>query len=742
MRQSEDEVDSDGVVSPSETDWFPIDRVVLIHFGLHEIATGHAVADEAASLEELAVPILYFYENEREQESQDASHQYPSSSIIQIANLASALYTLPKSMSSSSKNEQKRKRLRAKTVDLEKAILVFQPVEEEIMNSNKPGLVLVIQLAKKSPIRQSQNNATREQKETSRKRPVVTTTPQAVATAFATHHRLFCLLRGGGVHTRLQRASVDQQQSHHQLPASATNSSCMYPGMDQFYLLLKQKRKLDDRLKRQEQNRDDSFGGDRAAMQQQARELSELIQSFAKHSLPLDSLRADLNFHYQSFLMEMQHLSVVGSGRCLVEWIPRPPICASSTALCSPTKEWMNQIESLRLSMQQFLLDSGSTSSASILAASCFQQSDHSHLWTVTPVEDTQLANKQDIFLLLSHMTSVHARSGNPSREVSSPQPSSWTRLWPMLTSTSDAVPSKAHYASELLDTVGFISPPPLSSLSVTTEHVQHIEFEELQSEHLHDTEHPLKQSVWAPQIHGLRGLSQSPFSTCRACLYQWKGILRFLFLLTEGRDDEDGDDDSHFANEQSTFDLILAALNQFLHAHARNGFNSNPLSVQRKTWIGEGLQIIFADQDANRVVLYSGTRRDKSSQQGTRDKQSTKGEAIVGNESCGKENHMGSISLNTLGTGVDARHELVSHLGSLDTVLAVEDAMTQFEAEMTNKARYDGQTKLCTLLNRHWLWATHNGHQELYAILDASHYVTIADVESIVNRIQQDFLK
>lgn len=161
------------------------------------------------------------------------------------------------------------------------------------------------------------------------------------------------------------------------------------------------------------------------------------------------------------------------------------------------------------------------------------------------------------------------------------------------------------------------------------------------------------------------------------------------------------------FFRSNHAFVIYLNAVkkNDFPNALLNFGAFIDNESFPKPTWLAEarertGQTVIWIDRPRQRTILGGSSGTPKTMQ----------------------------TTLN-----VDERYELASSL-SLDTLLALDDAMQHAIHHSTE--RYES----CTLLKHNWLVCRAQNGQELYAVLDVKHFVTIQDVSVAMKEIEQQF--
>ena len=212
--------------------------------------------------------------------------------------------------------------------------------------------------------------------------------PLAVRRSIERCHSLFCTLRGGGIITRLQqgRAIRDQKQKQSSSSLSTDSndrqdeklSACPYEGMDELFKLQKELRNVQNlQLRKSIRIDDDTEEGkeennDKKRREKQILSLQRQIRAYRK-TLPILSIRRDLDAHYKEYLCQM---SIIGSrnggaNRCIVETIPTPIPQNTASHVIESTSTTYNAYVAVTLGIKiQQLLDSVSASAPASASSS------------------------------------------------------------------------------------------------------------------------------------------------------------------------------------------------------------------------------------------------------------------------------------------------------------------------------------------------------------------------------------
>ena len=324
-----------------------IQRLLILHVDLYQLCTGQSQYEEDASDEELAESILYFSTNTTTTNTTTTTTN-PTipvvtgnrSEAIRFAGLATALYTLPASFPADSNNNNNSNNdsynnnndYGTHHVHFENGCLVYACLEEHDMerpNNGKgdgdggaggdgeggggaggdPRKIRIVAVAQIAATTTTTTTGHRGM-------------PMAVRLAMERTHRLFRLLRGGGIHQRLlQRLRNSSSPPLSPPPAETvgsilesnddtnhddtnhddhnTNSihsrstkDCIYAGMDQLYAMHKQMRQWKQRQRR-------PGAADETTLRAWQ---TKLDQWYA--TSPMAALKRDLGIHYDAFLTE------------------------------------------------------------------------------------------------------------------------------------------------------------------------------------------------------------------------------------------------------------------------------------------------------------------------------------------------------------------------------------------------------------------------------------------------------
>ena len=339
----------------------PIQRIIIIHLNLHELCVNDGTSlGENASIEERNEQILYYHRDSPlgttvagEDEEDWNLTQTPGSTTlteeaVNFAGLCTALYSLPTSLYINDDNNDNDDEFipenddndRTKSIYFGNSLLVFVPLESTL------DIVAVVQVSRlyQDGIKSETGSAS----------------PLAIKASIERSHRLFCMLRGGGIIRRLKKqTSFDRidDTKNNDFNAKEKQEEKQYPhsGMKRLFDLMKNIRKCKDQLSKiVASSSDQNF----EEISQHINDLEKEVKSF-KESLPIQSIRRDLDAHYNEYLSTYNEVCIRngGAGRALVEMMPIPIAQDSGkhTFQLSPTPVQPQCLESLRLCMRQIL---------------------------------------------------------------------------------------------------------------------------------------------------------------------------------------------------------------------------------------------------------------------------------------------------------------------------------------------------------------------------------------------------
>lgn len=769
----------------------PIQRILLIHLNLHEACTGEKSLGEGASLEELSEQILYYHRDRRIgitlAEDEDGNLTLGMGSLleeaVQFLGLCTALYTLPSSMEVSAASASDLEKDRTKAIYFGNSTLVFIPLEESL------DFVAIVQVA-----RLYQNGT---------KSDTGSANPLAIRASIERCHHLFCMLRGGGVLYRLQTMSSrntaasiynrNDEKRPHQYP---------YRGMDMLFSLLKDIRKC-----KQQQSRLNPSGADFEALSGKIISLQDEVRKL-RHTLPMQSIRRDLDEHYKEYLSEF---SLVvsrngGAGRCLVELMPVPIAqdCGSHTFQLPPTAVTPESVESLGQSIRQIIenhssklshtkdfnllgrsihqvlqspsKERGDKNGVSLLGISLFHGG---QLLKSYAYSDKVSIPAESASLLMAYMASYRTkinavaslRHGVGGRSTASDPQLGLSRLALSFRSTTDDPPSL------IPDRIGgsslscpdrngdlqrgqFMPSPPQYMMSNTLDRAYTI------------SRGDQGQDIWAPLVHlvldsttrDLEGKGDhNRIWDTHMILFEFLHFSFLLFLKIPSAA-------SITPEVKSSAKLLLMKLEEDLsetvllvHHRERNDANGSEIGALRK-WNEPGQDVVIIEPRKHRLVLFldpkaslSPSRWQPKKEESTMSSGNRRRFLGFGPRRSDKndanffQHASSSTSLEWSALGLDCRHLLASHL-PLDVCLAFDDMINevsrrrvaqhwQWSKSSTESDAYLNEVELCTSMPHGWIYALGKGDKELYAFFDSSIYVTVADVQSAVLKIQEQLL-
>jgi hypothetical protein len=683
----------------------PIQRLLIVHLKLAELSTGNPL-DESASTEELCEQILYFHSSVSASinpsdtaAAQEETYSYSVEEAIQFTGLCSALYSLPSSIDPVQAQDD-----HTREIYLDNCCIVFQPLEVEVGTKD---IVAVAQIARRPPHLSGSHGGT----------------PSAVGAAILRSHRLFCLLRGGGIHKRLA-ASTDASS------AGDVDNCILYAGMNVLFKLRKQARKIEAKSAR--------LSAPDLEMQDELRTIQAELELLIP-TLPIRCLREDLRRHYDAFLGDSAQLATENgaSCRCLVQALPVPVALPSGSHLLGSTPSALNaSAPQLDLVVQALLENIGtlqgetrprlfgiSTFTQGQLAFTRMLQSDEFSSSTCTVSNETACALMGYLASFRFEMRKQHDRLTNSGSRTPPrlKQPFRPLAALSFGTGVDEARPQDIPMTSE----EGFLAPPSLSLLCPSDE--GH-DFSGCQDD----------DRVWAPLVDLAlcRGddLPQDlPSVKTRVCLYDYEDLSFLLYILPVT--DEEEHDSSYKDLFHKTATQISTALAQIQAPDERQS-DGSPLGhrvrMETRHWEQPGREIVFIDRSSQTLVLFSHRIRDANNNNN------------VSNERSEKKNRFFKSSTQSTqqrNPNFDCRHLLASHL-SLDSVLAFEDVMNEVGQNQSAKNRDENRPiEICTFIPEGWMFANADRGHELYVLFDSKLHVTVADVQNAALQIWKELM-
>ncbi|MGK3736076.1 MAG: hypothetical protein ACI8RD_000599 [Bacillariaceae sp.] len=341
----------------------PIQRIIIIHLNLHELCVNDGTSlGENASIEERNEQILHYHRDSRlgitvagEDDEEWNMTQTPGSTTlaeeaVNFAGLCTALYSLPTSLyihDDDNHNNDDDEFIpenddndRTKSIYFGNSLLVFVPLESTL------DIVAVVQVS-----RLYQNGIKSETGSAS---------PLAIKASIERSHRIFCMLRGGGIIRRLkEKTSIDRidNTKNNDFNAKEKQKEKQYPysSMKRLFGLMKNIRRSKHQISKIIASSSDKNVEE---ISQHINDLEKEVKSF-RESLPIQSIRRDLDAHYNEYLSTYNEVCIRngGAGRALVEMMPIPIAQDSGkhTFQLSPSPIQPQCLESLRLCMRQIL---------------------------------------------------------------------------------------------------------------------------------------------------------------------------------------------------------------------------------------------------------------------------------------------------------------------------------------------------------------------------------------------------
>jgi hypothetical protein len=390
-----------------------IKRILVLHMNLYASCENGKSLGENASLAEISEEILFYHRGSQlgfevgEDEEWNLTPASSSGSCLEEAvsflGLCKALYTLPNSLViphptgshdyGSYDNRVDCEHDRTNSVYLGNSILVFVPLESTL------DIVAVVEVS-----RMYQNGI---------KSDTGSANPLAISASIKRTHRLFCILRGGGIIHRLDETRYLKK---------AVNDAPQRTGMKKLFSLLREIRESKDSLSR---HRCSSISDkSREDIIHHIAELEQKVEKF-RQSLPIQSLRRDLESHYNEFLNFFLEVSIRngGAGRCVVEMMPVPVANDSGSHIyhVPPSKIKRRSLESLEESLLRVVQSHSSClldpkdSNLSLLGIAIFESS--RLLRSFSNSEKVDLSN-DTVSLLMAYMASYRAKMRHATASI------------------------------------------------------------------------------------------------------------------------------------------------------------------------------------------------------------------------------------------------------------------------------------------------------------------------------------
>jgi hypothetical protein len=207
----------------------PIQRILIFHLNLPEKCSNGKSLGEGASLQELSEQILYYHQDRRRETESSSSSSFedqnneisklnPTEEAVQLLGLCTALYSLPSSLGDTTLTGD-----RTDKIYFGNSTLVI-PLELS------EDLLCIVQI-----LRLCQNGS---------KSDSGGGNPLVIRASIERRHKLFCMLKGGGILRRLEGKQLQLDRR--------IQDVCSYPGMDRLFMLQKDLRRAGVQLSRQD----------------------------------------------------------------------------------------------------------------------------------------------------------------------------------------------------------------------------------------------------------------------------------------------------------------------------------------------------------------------------------------------------------------------------------------------------------------------------------------------------------
>ena len=732
--------------SPADFAGSPLQRLLLLHLNLAQLCTGKELG-ESASLEELGEQILYYHQDPATAGATENDHQ----EAIQLAGLCTALYNLPSTLNTyrrsrnniaKSSNAEDDDAVRAddltQVVQLDQSTLIFVPLEDwctKSGNDNRyyPMLLCVVQVSRSSTYGKGGNSL-------------------AIRRSIERWHQLFCLLRGGGIHTRLSSNSNAATKK-------MTQAKCAYPGMDQWFKGLKTKRQLRETICHlPEPDLDLELEHD---------SLQSDLDAF-RETLPILSLREDLKFHYDAYIGDYAQISSLngGEGRCLVDTIPPPTALHDGSHASSWTPEnppphvsyYLGQAISGLLSKTSSSKNGESVPRPELLAVSTFYRGQP--LYHHSGDGEFEESNESTLLLMwyfASYSYKVNQQQQNQQTFAAATESRSMSHG---LVSFSDHV--SATTDADLPETTGtqnnetipgrLLGRPPLAMLSASEQKTAQVMG-------------PHGEWVWAPLVsygwccNGEATTKQEAW-LAHGILYEWNDFCFLLFvspanetkmLNTSKTGVQSFHSKTNDKNMAELLDVITTTLVDSLNVVVIP--QVSPLDVRTvssgiTSLRSSGRDIVFIDRSSSQCIVMprcqnkplkshayaSPTRIMHRFWMGPPSSPNKKREETAG----AQDGQAWAME------GLDCRHWLASSLLP-ETVLAFDDVINEvshYRRQRASKGNYGNLSgekyEVLTTVLGGWVYAyADQEDRELYIYLDSKDYVTIADAEKSIQAVR-----
>jgi hypothetical protein len=503
-------------------------------------------------------------------------------------------------------------------------------------------------------------------------------TPTAVSHSLQRAYRLFSLLRRGSIHERLLHPLHGKNG-----PQQKDSEVEYYPGMDQLYRWY------------QNQHRREPFNADSSQLQ----------------NLPYTLLRRDLEYHFKDWIMNCHHC------RNIIECIPSPISNATddstltSSGISFPAEIDPNIVHTLDSALNDLCrMNDGSL--PQLLGMSFFMQN---QLVTMSPSSSLSGNNhvintskglalpNESAILLHQYMTQMQYQMTKPSSDAINP-PERKKGISLRLPSFArsflkdDSMRLPPANGTQL---PAFLPPPPLSILNVVEDTAS--------SAFVCDNE-----TVWAPPV--ALTLADETTVSARVALFS-HDKLHALIYLSRVLDDEPKEAYQSLLTEiSSVLYRVVDALVALDRRVATGRDDIDDPELHRSWDTMDGFDMIAVDRSLDTSTVYIDEVDPK----------------II-------------ATLPHVSFPLDDRYVLLYHLSS-DTLLAFEDAIDEVLRYRENVRDNNDPSKRppcferCTLLRKHWVYCHAEREKELYLLLHTSHFVTMADVQRVVQQLRKQF--
>jgi hypothetical protein len=481
--------------------------------------------------------------------------------------------------------------------------------------------------------------------------------------------------------------------------------------MDQLYTLQKQLRKTPH--------------------ENQKEELLKKID-FLKQNLPIKKVRQSLNIWYKEYLSNLAFISTRNGGglRCLVECTPIP-IIRYSRQYVSEKKQTF-----LETQVKAFLQE---IHGPQLLGISTFGvgQFLYSHSACDSKIIDNKTATVVMGYLISYRNKVIKSYSSSSSSPAQTPPLLKLRDYWTQSfrASQSNAGASSFENSSQIQQQQPqsyFLCPPPPYMLNSDDDDDQCTQ----------DCFEISHQRIWAPTVHiptQEQDFAQASFQKIRVILLEVQDF-SFLLYINHGTTTLSNDLLANFL--QTAQDRLSRAVKNTLLASERPQKMAQP----------NGVDLILIDRPKDRLAFLSSSDHDHRAVDYSRAAENQKNNekapslSFLGFRDAHRSQQQNEQSISTTSAihnntiewssslGLDSRHLLASRL-HLDVLLAFDDMANEIHS-----AKED--LELCTCMTLGWVYASSFCQGiEMYAFLDSSIHVTVADVQQVVREIKEQYL-